>query len=188
MGNDKLSDQRIFNIVDEYAQSVKLQQEEQIKSCESVDYKCIAEYVDIYDNESKEVIFLSDGVCVGEQKRLRDSVKKEGKQRTTTDIMMLQTSLSDKHSYKTIIASEGIDTVKLVQSEILLAYGQDHKSLPIVAISDGARSIKNENKDIFGQNLVHILDWYHLRTKVHQLMSQIATSKDLKKEFGPPMR
>ena len=65
--------------------------------------------------------------------------------------MMLQTNISDKNTYKTIIASEGIDTIKLIQSEILLAYGQEHKTLPIVAISDGASSIKNVNKDIFGQ-------------------------------------
>jgi hypothetical protein len=125
MGNDKLSDQRIFNILDEYAQTIKLQQEIQTESCESVDYQCIVEPVDIYDKESQEVIFLSDGVCVGEQKLSRDFIKKQG---------------------------------------------------------------KNENKEIFGQKLVPILDWYHLRTKVHQLMSQIATSKALKKEFGPPMR
>lgn len=182
MGNDKLSDQRVFHIVSEYAKAIKLEQEIQIKSCESIAYNCEAEAVDIYDSESKEVIFLSDGVCVSEQKHIRDGVKKVGKKRTTTDVMMLQTSLSDKKAYKTIVAAAGIDAVKLVQSELLVAYGKEVKLLPIVAISDGARSIKNENREIFGNKVVHILDWYHLQAKVHQLMSQIATSKALKEE------
>lgn len=182
MGNDKLSDQRIFHIVSEYAEAIKLAQEIQIKYCESIAYICEAKPVDIYDSESKEVIFLSDGVCVSEQKPLRDGVKKAGKERTTTNVMMLQTSLSDKKAYKTIVAATGIDTVKLVQSELLLTYGREVKLLPIVVISDGARSIKNENREIFGNKVIHILDWYHLQAKVHQLMSQIAPSKALKEE------
>ncbi|WP_298360651.1 hypothetical protein [Runella sp.] len=182
MGNDSLSDQRIFHLVEQYCQGVKHQQQQQISACELIGYSCESKKVDIYDPAAAEIIFLSDGVCVSEQKSLRDGIKKSGKERTTTDIMMLQSSISHKDTYKTIIACEGIDTVKLVQSEVLLAYGSELKSLPIVAISDGAKSIKNENKEIFGQGLVHILDWYHLQTKVHQLMSQIATSKALKEE------
>jgi hypothetical protein len=182
MGNDKLSDQRIFHIVSEYAEAVKLAQESQIKACESIAYTCEAKSVDIYDPQSAEVIFLCDGVCVSEQKPLRDGLKKVGKERTTTEVMMLQTSLSDTKAYKTIVAAKDIDTVKLVQSELLLAYGAEVRSLPIVAISDGARSIKSQNREIFGKNIMHILDWYHLQSKVHQLMSQIAPSKALKEE------
>jgi len=182
MGNDTISDQRLFHLVEEYSEGIKAVQKLQISTCESMSYRCESEKVDIYCPTTAEVIFLSDGVCVSEQKTVRDGVKKTGKERTTTDIMMLQSSLSDKNSYKTIIACQGIDTVKLIQSEILLAYGSEVKTLPIVAISDGARSIKNENKEIFGKNLSHILDWYHLQAKVHQLMSQIATSKSLKEE------
>jgi hypothetical protein len=182
MGNNTVSDQRIFHIVSEYSDSIRLEQELQISNCESIHYRCNSQHTDIYDAASAEVIFLSDGVCVCEQKLKRDGVKKVGKERTTTTIMMLQKSLNDKNDYKTIIAAEGIDTVQLVQSELLLAYGEEVKSLPIVAISDGARSIKNENKEIFGQNVIHILDWYHLQAKVHQLMSQIATSRELKLE------
>jgi hypothetical protein len=182
MGNDKLSDQRIFQLVSEYAEAIKLSQAVQISSCESMSYNCQAIPVDIYDRESKEVLFLSDGVCVSEQKASRDGLKKVGKERTTTEVMMLQTSLSDTERYKTIVAAEGIDAVKLVQSELLLAYGREAHRLPIVAISDGARSIKHQNRAIFGEQITHLLDWYHLQAKVHQFMSQIAPSKACKEE------
>lgn len=184
MGNGKLSGQRIFHIVSEYAENIKSVQDSQIKLCESISYDCKSEPVDIYSSTGGEVIFLSDGVCVSKQKPVRDGVKKTGKQRTTTDVMMLQTSLSDKNSYKTIVAAQGVDPVKLVQSELLAAYGKDARSLPIVAISDGARCIKTQNRELFGKHVAHILDWYHLQSKVHQLMSQIATSKALKEECG----
>jgi predicted ATP-grasp superfamily ATP-dependent carboligase len=162
---------------------IKHLQESEIKYCLSVNYKCNSSPVDIYAENEKEVIFLSDGVCVSEQKIKRDKVQKQGKERTTTDIMMLQTDINDKSSYTTIIAAEGINTVDLVQSELLKAYGERIRFLPIVSISDGARSIKNQNKEIFGAQVIHILDWYHLQQKVIQLMSQIAINKSSKEEY-----
>jgi hypothetical protein len=50
-------------------------------------------------------------------------------------------------------------------------------------ISDGATCLKNQNKAIFGQNVRHILDWYHLSAKIKQLMSQIAPNKAIKEEM-----
>lgn len=186
-GSKCLSDQRIYKIVEEYAHEIKLLQEEQIRlksinedNTSSIDI-VVACPVDIYDKAAKEIHYFSDGICVNEQKAVRDKVAKEGKERTTTDIYVLQTNIDDADSVKTIIAAEGIDPVALVQSEVIAAYGTG-KPLPIVTISDGARCIKTQNKAIFGQDVTHILDWYHLEAKVHQLMSQIATNKQLKIE------
>ena len=182
MGNSKLSDQHIYHLVESYASDIKTAQILAINDCKSVNYTILAKQVDIYDADAEEVIFLSDGVCVNEQKAKRDKIAKEGKERTTTDIMMLQTSLKDRNTFKTIIAAEGVNPVDLVQSEVFKAYGKDARILPIVCISDGALCIKKQNKSIFGQMVTHILDWYHIQQKVRQLMSQIATNKDLKKE------
>ena len=182
MGNSKLSDQHIYHLVESYASDIRTAQILAINDCKSVNYTILAKQVDIYDADAEEVIFLSDGVCVNEQKAKRDKIAKEGKERTTTDIMMLQTSLKDRNTFKTIIAAEGVNPVDLVQSEVFKAYGKDAQILPIVCISDGALCIKKQNKSIFGQMVTHILDWYHIQQKVRQLMSQIATNKDLKKE------
>lgn len=182
IGNDKLSDQRIYHIVEEYAENTRLAQQAQIEAFEKASYQCEVAAVDIYDKASPEVIFLSDGVCVNEQKLVRDGVKKEGKERTTTEIMMLQSSLSDRNTYKTIVAAQDVDVVKLVQTELWLAYGGNKGRLPIVVISDGARSIKHQMQSIFGKQVVHLLDWYHLQAKVHQLLSQIAANKAAKEE------
>lgn len=183
MGNATLSDQHIFDLVTAHAARVQAQQISEINNCVSKNYDCKARTVDIYSADAEEIIFLSDGVCVNEQKAKRDKIAKMGKERTTTDIMMLQTSLTDKNAYTTIIAAQDVNPIHLVQSELMKAYGEQVRILPIVCISDGARCIKNQNKAIFGDNLVHILDWYHLQSKIVQLMSQIATNKILKEEY-----
>ena len=49
--------------------------------------------------------------------------------------------------------------------------------LPIVAISDGARSIRKFLEDNFSQEVCVILDWYHLQKKVCNLLSMISVNK-----------
>jgi hypothetical protein len=54
------------------------------------------------------------------------------------------------------------------------------RALPIVAITDGARSIRISLQFVFGMLVCIILDWYHLQLKVKNLMSMIAPNKELK--------
>jgi hypothetical protein len=54
------------------------------------------------------------------------------------------------------------------------------RNLPIVAITDGARSIRLSLQFVFGMLVCIILDWYHLQLKIKNLMSMIAPNKDLK--------
>ena len=66
---------------------------------------------------------------------------------------------------------------------ILAEYAAEEvRELPIVAISDGARSIKCGVKRLFAEQVSHLLDWYHLEAKVYQLMTQIAPNKQVKEE------
>ena len=182
VGNGKISDQHIMDIVSDYACEIKSGQMEQISYCKAAGYDFVSSSVDIYSSSSEEIIFLSDGVSVSEQKEKRDKVAKSGKERTTINMMQLQRSLSEKNQYKTLLAADGVGVNDLVHSECLAAFGVERKELPIVAISDGARSIKNENKIIFGQQVTHFLDWYHIEAKVRQLMTQIAQNKTIKEE------
>jgi hypothetical protein len=183
-GNGGLSDQHICNRVAAYASEIKDTQSAQITSWEqSQTSQIVGEAVDIYDTKSKEVLFYSDGVCVSEQKPKRDKKPKAGKERTNLNLMMLQIpSQTSKATFETLIAGQGIEEVKLVKS-VLHKHYKGALSLPIVCISDGATCLKNQNKAIFGQQVVHLLDWYHLAAKITQLMSQIAPNKEIKEEM-----
>ena len=184
IGNGRLSDQQLFNKVAAYASQISASQESQIKSWEDSGNKTIVgTSVDIYDSTSQEVLFYSDGVCVGEQKEKRDKVPKEGKERTNINMMMLQTpSKSNTAIFEMLIAGEGIVEEKLIKSAVCKHY-KDTFCLPVVCISDGATCLKNQNKAVFGKNVAHILDWYHVSAKIKQLMSQIAPNKDVKEEM-----
>lgn len=180
VGNGSLSAQHICNTVGKYAAHVAQEQLSAIEDYESSGYKIEVSTVDIDDCVAEEILYLSDGVCVNTQKPIRDKVPKEGKTRTNLNIMMLQKA--DK-SYQTMLAGKGVGEVKLVQTALYQAYQNRQEKLPMVCISDGARCLKNQNKAIFGKEVVHLLDWYHLQSKIIQLMSQITPNKQVKAEY-----
>ena len=75
-----------------------------------------------------------------------------------------------------------ITLVEVVKSRVLEQYGSQKSQLNIVAITDGARSIRTRLETIFPTGVVIILDWYHLCKKVRNLMSMIARNKQEKSE------
>lgn len=174
-----LSDQRLSKMVLEKAAEIRLEQEELVVARPECEIKVRAVKVDLYEASAEEVIWLADGICVSEQKLKRDKVAKVGKERTTTDLAMLKRR---DGSYKTLVAGAGIERVAYYQAEVVKEYGARAENLAVVAISDGARSIKQETKKVFGEEVSHILDWSHLEAKIYQLMTQIAVNKEAKKE------
>ena len=176
-GTSSLSDQRIYQIVEEKAAELVAKQAEIINQTREKGEKIKAVEVDLYDGQRKEIKWFGDGICVAEQKAKRDRKAKRGKERTTTEMAMLE---QKDGKYRTIIAGEGINRVELYRAEIVAEYGEEVEHLPVVAITDGARNLKKEAKEIFGKEVKHILDWYHLEAKVFQLMTQIAPNKQVK--------
>ncbi|MBV8885402.1 MAG: hypothetical protein JO235_15605 [Chroococcidiopsidaceae cyanobacterium CP_BM_RX_35] len=79
--------------------------------------------------------------------------------------------------------AEGEDLLSLatvMQAKVMQEYGDETRFLNIVAITDGARVIRNRLLAIFGVAVTVILDWYHLCKKLRQLMSMIAVNKSEK--------
>lgn len=173
-GTTRLSDQRIQQLVRAQAEELTQAQAALIEQQAAALATVQAVAVEIYEAQAEEVIWQADGVCVSEQKAVRDQQPKAGKERTTTDLALLQ---KPDGSYRTIIAGAGIDAVQLYRAEIVQAWGARAAQLPVVALSDGARSIKQELQAVFGAPVTHILDWYHLQAKVCQMMTMIAPHK-----------
>ena len=176
-GTARLSDQRAQQLVQAEAAALTQAQAQLIETSAVPRAAVQAVAVDVYDAAAAEVVWLADGVCVSEQKAVRDKQPKAGKERTTTDLTMLQ---RPEGSYRTVVAGVGIDAVQLARTVVRQEYGARAAQLPVVAISDGARSIKKEVQEIFGAQVTHFLDWYHVEAKVHQLLSQIAPNKAVK--------
>lgn len=179
-GTSHLSDQRIYQMVQEKAAELVEEQVETISRSKEKRVVIKAVEVDLYNREAEEIVWLGDGICVNEQKAVRDKQAKKGKERTTTEMAMLQRK---DGSYRTIIAGEGINRVQLYRAEVIQEYGEEASAMAVVAITDGARNLKKEAKEVFGEKVRHILDWYHLEAKVFQLMTQIAPNKQIKEEM-----
>ncbi len=65
----------------------------------------------------------------------------------------------------------------VIRAKIIQEYGKETNPLNLVAITDGARAIRNRLIAVFGGAFTVILDWYHLGKKLRQLMSMIAVDK-----------
>jgi len=176
-GTSGLSDQRIYQIVEAKALELVAEQARIISRNSKKGAKIKVVEVDLYDVNAKEIMWFGDGICVSEQKAKRDGQAKQGKERTTTEMAMLE---CQDGSYRTIIAGEGVNRVELYRAEVIEEYGAAVSNLAVVAITDGARNLKKEAKEVFGKEVRHILDWYHLEAKVFQLMTQIAPNKQVK--------
>jgi hypothetical protein len=72
----------------------------------------------------------------------------------------------------------------VVKAKVLQEYGSEAQPKNLVAITDGAKVIRNRLFTIFGTAaVIVILDWYHLCKKLRQLMSMIALNKFDKSKY-----
>lgn len=180
-GEQLLSDQSIWRIVAAKAAEISERQRRQVtQRLAKGKLPAVASEVDIYDAQQAEVLLFDDGIQVKEQKAKRDNQAVEQKTRVNTDVAMLQ---KRDGSYGYLIAGideageEIVSLEEVVQAQIQSEYSRRKTPLPIVAITDGAKSIRNTLLAIFGFAITVILDWYHLHKKVSEFFSMIARNK-----------
>lgn len=194
-GSRLLSDQKISQIVSVKALQLSQQMHEnatRILDKTDIELIKVNPRVDIYNTESPEILLFDDGIQVKGQKSYREpkakleqrldskSTNKSQTHRVSTDIAMLQKA-NRKFEYITApIAQQGQDLLSLadmVKAQIIKEYGRGSVPLDLVAITDGAKVIRQRLVTIFGTGVVVILDWYHLCKKLRGLMSMIASNK-----------
>jgi hypothetical protein len=195
-----VSAQRIHDIVNEEAKRLSAFQARQARAVLETGTVLppINQEVAIYDAHTEEVLLFDEGIQVKKQKEHREKPSAcfsttepvqehqgRGKSRTekvNSDVLMLQRAQGG-FSY----IMEGLDGIgaegehvsaeELVKSAVIREYGERREELNLVAITDGARSIRLFFERVFGVMIVPILDWYHLEKKVWELMSMIARNK-----------
>lgn len=156
------------------------------ESCKTVQTIAVVSDILLYDEQAPEVIVQMDDVGVKAQKPHKNV------ERAATDAKRLDTTVvlvesSDKTYH---YATGGIDktgkTIYSIEQAIIDKVSTLHdisKPIPIVAITDGARSIRLSLQSIFGLAVCIILDWYHLQLKIKTLMSMIAHNKADKEAY-----
>lgn len=133
--------------------------------------------------EIKTTDTIADKVVLGENQLVEEALKAIQKAKKAKEIV--------EKPYITL--TQGIDASgavvypieKAISNTLHRLYGVQIKEqpLPVVAITDGARSIRLTLQFLFGVTVCIILDWYHVQLKIKNLMSMIAPNKTLKELY-----
>jgi hypothetical protein len=179
-----LSDQTIWQQVVAQAAAVSQRWSEETAEVEPIE--TVSE-VDWYDRQSPEVLVLSDGIQVKQQKPRRYSSEQKPAEepqrervRVNTDVWMVERAGGNFQYQVAGINQAGEEIVSVaarVRQCLQTEYGGGEAPLPVVAITDGAKAIRCQLETIFGHPIPVILDWYHLEKKIWELMSSAARTK-----------
>lgn len=191
-GVRQLSDQGIQELVIERAQvaSRRLEAARSELEAQGVRMPLVKGEVDVYAAGEPEVAIFDDAIEVREQKAHRESnraaaAEPVSKKWVSTDVVMIGLA-SHKYEYVTATLGAGGKPGHPVEAGVVASlkreYGGGSASDPppeplnLVVLSDGAQAIRCRWMTLFGVVTI-ILDWYHLRKKVRELMSMIARTK-----------
>ena len=188
-GQPLLSDQTIQHLV--VAKAVEVSQQWQSESQADTAAPLRPEVmpqVDWYDPQSEEVLLLTDAIQVKQQKASRGqgadtpTVERETK-RVHTEVWLVEQPTGG-FPYLTAgidaMGQEVVAGIERVRWQFQKDYAGRSEPLPVVAITDGARTIRRQLAELFGQPVPVILDWYHLDKKVGELMGMVARNKQEK--------
>lgn len=134
--------------------------------------------IDIYDEKSEEILVFDDAIGVKRQKEKRVKTHKKELKTVQTDIIEVQNRTG---TFDYITGGYGVNFWN-IETALLCCICSNYSheqcpSLPIVAITDGAKNIRLRLWAIFGGQVTIILDWYHLNKKMRELLSMIAWGK-----------
>lgn len=148
---------------------------------------------DIYDGNSKEVLVMADAIGVKAQRSARrrpgQSADEHGRDEDHKKIKTISTEMmlieGQDGSFRQLCAGrEGTaDLSELVWAHLRRNFSEYPGALPIVAVTDGARSLRLRLEAIFGASVCVILDWYHLSKKIYQLLSMAAHSREQREQI-----
>jgi hypothetical protein len=139
---------------------------------------------DVYATASEEFVVYTDGIGVKAQKPTRQKAGQtrveKTKKRHETDVLLLP-----RPDGGHVFVCEGVSGVwSLVQAaRAFLCRCFAGVSLAVVAISDGARAIREDLHVLFGEGVRILLDWYHLSKRVYENLSMAAPSKIERKHW-----
>ena len=136
--------------------------------------------IGIYEESTTEIHLFDDAIGVKKQKNKRVSGYEKQQKTVQTDVIEVQ---NKKGEFEYITAGVGIKQWD-IETALLCWFSLNYGNciLPVVAITDGAKTIRLRLWSIFGGQIIIILDWYHLNKKVRELMSMICFGKIQKQE------
>ena len=188
-GQPVLSDQTIQHLVVAKAVEVSRQWQNECQADTATPpLPAVRPQVDWYDPQSEEVVLLTDAIQVKQQKANRGQGADKPTVERDTKRVHIDVWLVEQPTGGFTYLTAGVDAtgqeVVSGTARVRWQFQQDYAGrsapLPVVAITDGAKTIRRQLAELFGQPVPVILDWYHLDKKVGELMSMVARTKQEK--------
>jgi hypothetical protein len=188
-GERLVCEQTLWNWAQQKAREASSALRSEVATTLALPLPAVGEAVDIYEASSEEVLVMTDAIQVKAQKPTRESAgheaPKPGKKvnkRVSTDLFLLE---GRDGSFRCLSAglAEEASLPEVARACLKREWGEHSGALPVVAITDGARSIRSMLEEIFGRSVRVILDWYHLAKRTYQLLSMVARHKAEREEM-----
>lgn len=146
----------------------------------------LADTVDVYDPQTSEVNSFADGILVKAQKPTHEP-QGEAKQAKPCQFHQSYFGLAPRRdgSYAFALAStDGTVGLSGALRTFVCQHWQDApEALALVAITDGARDLRQILGAAFGEQGVIVLDWFHLRKKVCECASMRVSTKQARTQL-----
>lgn len=140
-------------------------------------FNFIAGDLDLYAADQAEVLYFDDAVGVVKQKAHRNDVNYCKSERyVQTDNILIERKAGD---FEYLSANKKVDNSVPITDKITRYLSAEFGTeiIPLVAITDGAKTIRNRIHHCFGETAPIILDYYHLRKKVTEQFSRLGQNK-----------
>jgi hypothetical protein len=187
-GQALVCEQTLWNWVQHKAAQLDARLAAEVRAASELPDPALAEAVDIYKKDAEEVLVLTDGIGVKAQKPTRDKPgqAKTGKtaKRHDTDVMLLQ-GQDGRFTYLCGSADQRVSLCQVAKACLRREWGERTTPLPVVALTDGARTIRQDLTTLFGSCVRVILDWYHLAKRVYEHLSMCAHSRAERERWEP---
>lgn len=131
---------------------------------------------DLYDPGVEEVIVMEDGILAKAQKAQRKPGCKRKTRFIATDFATLQRPDGRYSRVSESLVrgeSESFGVSDSLRAAFIRHWSGQPGPLRVVALTDGARCIRQHLTEVFGVFVFIVLDWYHLTKKLQVLLSQV---------------
>lgn len=187
-GQPLLSDQKAEQLVLEQAERISQALMAELAEFEQQrpELPDINRQVDLYDAQSEDILLFADGIQVKQQATKREK-RNQTQAETSKPRSFAQTHLvmlakaGGGYEYMSELLPNAPQSATCLAQQVrrclVAEYGQRQTPLNLVAITDGAATLRALLLAVCGVMIPLILDWYHLEKKVTELMSMIAWNK-----------
>lgn len=181
-----LSEDSLWRLVQQEASALDAAQHQAIQqsACQLEPHYRSPAHESLYEASVPEFVVLTDGLGVKAQKPTRQRVG-EPKQpkiekRHETDVLILPAPDGSER-----ILCEGVSGRWTLVEAARATLKRDWAGaqLSVVALTDGAKTIREDLSALFGLGVRVVLDWYHLKKRVYQQLSMAAHSMREREEW-----